>query len=353
MDYLLLPPEVNSARIYTGPGSAPLREAAAAWAAIAAELSHAATGWSAQIASIPWTGPSAVSMRAAAASHLGWLTATALQTEATAQQARAATAAFETAHAASVHPALVTANRTQLAALVASNLLGQNTPAIAATEAEYAEMWAHDVAAMIAYQTESQTATQLTPFEPPSQVTNPVANTVLQPAAAAPTAASLLQQLADPTTLLGQLNAYTQAFVSSGTPFDIPLQLLSLFTVLWGVSAPGTPLAAAMTRIANTVEMAAAPVTTGARQLTIRAQAGVGQRVGPLCAPPSWGSPPDTGERPQVISEQPARPDQVGIPVPPAIPVTAVGRSNQGRQREDPEYGHVSRIMPTRHPSAG
>lgn len=31
---------------------------------------------------------------------------------------------------------------------VATNILGQNTPAIAATETQYAEMWAQDAAAM-------------------------------------------------------------------------------------------------------------------------------------------------------------------------------------------------------------
>ena len=45
------------------------------------------------------------------------------------------------------HPSPVAANRAQLAALTASNLLGQNAPAIASTEAAYMEMWAQDAAA--------------------------------------------------------------------------------------------------------------------------------------------------------------------------------------------------------------
>ncbi len=48
-------------------------------------------------------------------------------------------------------PPVITANRTQLAVLVATNLLGQNTPAIAANEAAYGEMWAQDAAAMYGY----------------------------------------------------------------------------------------------------------------------------------------------------------------------------------------------------------
>jgi hypothetical protein len=46
------------------------------------------------------------------------------------------------------HPSPVTANRVRLAALVASNSLGQNAPAIMAAESHYAEMWAQDVSAM-------------------------------------------------------------------------------------------------------------------------------------------------------------------------------------------------------------
>jgi hypothetical protein len=46
------------------------------------------------------------------------------------------------------HPSAATANRVRLATAVATNYFGQNTPAIMAAEAQYAEMWAQDVAAM-------------------------------------------------------------------------------------------------------------------------------------------------------------------------------------------------------------
>ena len=39
---------------------------------------------------------------------------------------------------------MIAANRSLLATLVATNFLGINTPAIAATEAQYAEMWVQD-----------------------------------------------------------------------------------------------------------------------------------------------------------------------------------------------------------------
>jgi hypothetical protein len=56
-------------------------------------------------------------------------------------QARAAASAYETAFAAAVPPPLIVANRSLLATLVATNILGQNAPATAATEAYDAEMW--------------------------------------------------------------------------------------------------------------------------------------------------------------------------------------------------------------------
>jgi hypothetical protein len=46
MDFGLLPPEVNSGLMYTGPGAGPMLAAAASWDAIAAQLESAASGCS-------------------------------------------------------------------------------------------------------------------------------------------------------------------------------------------------------------------------------------------------------------------------------------------------------------------
>jgi PPE-repeat protein len=90
-------------------------------------------------------------MLSTAAQYSGVLGAAATQAQTAAAQAQTVASEFEAAVAATVHPALVSANRNQLVQLVFSNLFGQNAPAIAATESDYEAMWAQDVAAMIGY----------------------------------------------------------------------------------------------------------------------------------------------------------------------------------------------------------
>jgi PPE-repeat protein len=175
MDFGAFPPEFNSARIYAGPGSGPMLAAASAWDVLAAELGSAASTYSSVVTSLAegsWLGPASASMAAAATPYVDWMSTTATQAEETGYQARAAAAAFEAAFAMTVPPAEVAANRAQLAALVATNVLGQNTPAIAATEALYGEMWAQDAAAMYGYAGSSAAASTVTPFGSPPETTN-------------------------------------------------------------------------------------------------------------------------------------------------------------------------------------
>ena len=175
LDFGLLPPEVNSGRMYSGPGPGPLLAASEAWDSLAAELGFAANGYGAALAELTsnsWVGPTSVAMMSAVTPYINWLTSTGAQAEETANQARAAVAAYEAAFAMTVPPPAIAANRAQLAALVATNFLGQNTPAIAATEAHYLEMWAQDAAAMYAYAGSSSAASRLTAFTEPPQTTN-------------------------------------------------------------------------------------------------------------------------------------------------------------------------------------
>jgi PPE-repeat protein len=191
LDFGALPPEINSGRIYSGPGSAPLLAAATAWDALASELQTTAASYGSTITELTssgWQGPSSAAAADAAAPYTAWLSSTAAQAEQTASQAQAAAGAYEAAFAASIPPPVIAANRATLALLVATNLLGQNTPAIAANEATYAEFWAQDAVAMYGYAGASTTATQLTSFSAPPATTND-SGQATQSAAAANSAA--------------------------------------------------------------------------------------------------------------------------------------------------------------------
>jgi PPE-repeat protein len=175
LDFGLLPPEVNSGRMYSGPGPGPMLAAAEAWDGLAAELGIASTGYGSTIAELtggPWIGPTSVTMLTAVTPYINWLSSTAAQAEETANQARAAVAAYEAAFAMTVPPPVIAANRALLMALIATNFFGQNTPAIMATEALYAEMWAQDAAAMYGYAGASAAASQVTPFNTPPKTTS-------------------------------------------------------------------------------------------------------------------------------------------------------------------------------------
>src|SRR5690625_1551083 len=139
----MLPPEVNAARRYSGRGPGPLRAAAAAWSALRAELNTAGTASDSIIDEVSsgWPRPSSAAMAAAAAPYAQWMHATAAQAEHAASQARTAAAGYDTAFAMTVPPPVVTANRTQLMSLLATDLLGQPPAPIAGTEAHAAQTW--------------------------------------------------------------------------------------------------------------------------------------------------------------------------------------------------------------------
>ena len=173
LDFAVLPPEVNSGRMYSGAGPGPLLAAASSWNGIAAELRATALSYGSVLSELTehWQGPTSSAMVAAVTPYVAWLNGSAASAEQTAAQAGSAVAASEAAFAATVPPPMIAANRARLMTLM-GNFLGQNTPAIAATEAEYGEMWAQDAGAMYGYAAASAVASELTPFDAPEQTTN-------------------------------------------------------------------------------------------------------------------------------------------------------------------------------------
>jgi PPE-repeat protein len=173
IDFGALPPEINSTRMYAGPGPFSLSVAAMAWDSMAAELHAAASSYRTVIKGLTterWLGPSSLAMASAFGPYVAWTAGLAARAEDTASQAKLAVEAFEAAFTMTVPPPAVTANRVQLMSLIATNLAGQNSAAIAANEAEYSEMWAQDAAAMYQYAANSAAATELTPFTEPPHV---------------------------------------------------------------------------------------------------------------------------------------------------------------------------------------
>src|ERR1700757_2407335 len=222
--------------MYAGPGSGPMMAAATAWDELAAELATAASGYGSVVTELtdaPWLGPSSRAMIAAVTPYVSWLSTTAGQAEDTANQARAAAAAYETAFMGTVPPTEIAANRVLLAQLIATNFLGINTPAIMATEALYMEMWAQDAATMYAYAAAATLASTLAPFPSAPKTTNEnaVANQALVDAQNSATPAGNAAQ--NVAAVTPQLTSATTAPAAPVTPATTAPSLGPIGTLIY------------------------------------------------------------------------------------------------------------------------
>jgi PPE-repeat protein len=316
MDFALLPPEINSARMYTGPGAGSLLAAAGSWDALSAELDTTAETYGSVLStlnSLQWRGPASESMTAAAIPYVGWLHTTAEQTRQAAIQARAAAAAYEQAYTMTVPPPLIAANRTLLMSLIATNFFGQNTAAIATTEAQYFEMWAQDAAAMTGYATDSAAVAQLTTFTSPAQTTSS-SGLSTQSAAVAQAASAAA---ADP---ISQLVSGVQSALSAlAAPSVLPEDFAILDGILGAYSTIGctqniesitvgvigaennlglvpaaaalpVELAPALTALQQSAG-AATGLGGGGLSNAVLASVGRANSIGPLSVPVSWSAP--------------------------------------------------------------
>jgi PPE-repeat protein len=407
LDFAVLPPEINSGLMYSGPGSAPMLTASSAWAGLSAELHATASAFEAVVAALtdgPWLGPAAASMAASSTAQVEWLAGTAARAEQIAAQAAAAVSAYETAFIATVPPPEIAANRAQLLALVATNLLGQNTPAILATEARYAEMWAQDAAAMYGYAGASSTASTLASFAMAVESANPAglgaqASAVAQAvgagsgqSAVTDTLAALAGELPAPPWM-GNLDNFLTALGLSGhvwnsngdgivvggvmgdflegltgsqtldasTGFDAFIRLISptrLFTTAFkdvdGLAH--SAMSASAVKAASVAEAIPPSLPTGIPGAAVGGL-GKAELVGRLSVPPNWGgvapsvSPAVTsvGSLGTPVSSQPLTAQPVansmgGLPM-------VTGNAGRGMQFASPRYGFRPTVVP--HPPAG
>jgi len=317
LDFAWLPPEINSLRIFSGAGSSPLFAAAAAWEGLGADLAQSVASMQQVLADLtggPWTGPASVSMAAAATPYVSWLSAAAAQADLSAGQARAAATAFETALAATVHPAAVDANRMSFLSLIATNFLGQNTPAIAAAEFDYVDMWAQDVGAMVSYFTgATSVASTLTPFSMPPVSLAGLAQIGAQVTSAATTATAALSptlqgattglagavtavQSAASAVPIGELQSFAQIAMYPASMMISPMMQLAQMGNT-GANAAGMAsagmAAADMPKFVGDVAPAMKGLGGGLGGAGMAADLGKAHLVGAMSVPPTWqGSMP-------------------------------------------------------------
>ncbi|TAM71426.1 PPE family protein [Mycobacterium sp.] len=403
IDFGALPPEINSTRMYAGPGPFSLMAAGVAWDALAAELHAAASCYRSVIAGLTtgrWLGPSSLSMASAYAPYMAWMAGAAARAAESAGQARLAVEVFEAAFAMTVPPPAVAANRAQLATLVATNFLGQNSAAIAATEAEYGEMWAQDAAAMYAYAAGSAAACEVTPFSPAPNVTNE--SGAAQQAAAVGRATSeseqanlahvvskvpnTLHRLSSPmksgSTLLGdgsgigasgggtgvtsgssaasdaissmmsQLpNTAATYFMAGATPLYGMSSILGMAQTAQGLAKAASDGAMA---VAGTASGAASAVSSGAGALGslgsgVFGSLGSAASLGPLAVPASWTSVIPAAN--SAVSALPAI-NLAGANVPPSVMGSLPRLAATSGKTLGPRYGVIPTVM-TRPLSAG
>ncbi|GFG94970.1 PPE family protein [Mycobacterium timonense] len=361
MDYGALPPEINSGRMYVGAGSAPMLAAAAAWDGVAIDLYTTATSYSSLIAELTgvWVGPASATMARASAPYAAWLTVTAAQAEQTAVQAKAAVGAYEAAFAMTVPPPVIAANRAQLMMLIATNFFGQNLPAIAATEAQYAEMWAQDAAAMYGYAAASAGASTLTTFDQPPSTTNP-AGQAGQAAAVANAAETSAQPSASTSGLANLKQASSALLNASSATSESPKPVtwkdwVSMYTndlgiaynslgdwdhmmKLWEGAIPaaaskGAEAAAAVPRLGGTLggTLGGGPTSSAS---PVSAGLGRAGTVGHLSVPQSWAAaaPATSAETaPPAVSTVSAGPEAKGSGLLRGMPLTGTGRAAGGK----------------------
>lgn len=224
---------------------------------------------------------------------------------------------LQAASTAAVHPAAVTANRVLLGALVATNILGQNTPAIAATEFDYVEMWAQDVGAMVGYHAgAAAVAETLTPFSvPPLDLAGLASQAGAQLTGMATSVSAALSPIAEGAVEGVPAVVAAAQSVAAGLPVDAALQVgqaaaypaSMLIGPMMQLAQMGTTANTAGLAGAEAAGLAAADVPTFAGDIAsgtglggagglgagMSAELGKARLVGAMSVPPTWeGSVP-------------------------------------------------------------
>ncbi|WP_370332571.1 PPE family protein [Mycolicibacterium hippocampi] len=169
------PPEINTARLQSGAGVAPMVQAAAGWEAFAISLETQADELAASLASLAqmWQGMASERAITAAMPMVVWLRTLSLQAHKRAVQASAQATAWSTAATTTPQLPEIELNHVTNAVLNATNFLGVNTVPIAVNEADYVRMWNQAAGVMTAYEAETMLNSTFEPVPPPKPIVLP------------------------------------------------------------------------------------------------------------------------------------------------------------------------------------
>jgi PPE-repeat protein len=375
MDFISLPPEVTSALIHSGPGAESLITAADAWQQLGGGLEDTAPIYSSVLSSLTqaWQGSSSAAMTQAVQPYLTWLRTTAQQCQQLASSAQAAAAAFSQAQSAVVTPAQVAANRTRLAQLIATDRLGGNLAAIAATEEQYQTMWANNSAAMSRYEAASAQALDLSQFSSPPAIASPTAAaaqaSAVPTAAASTPAASILQSILAPNTnatgmgLAGLLNLFsgsaqssfgsllnsnlvTTGIINSTFSSGFPINLLSYLaqtSTAQALQSVGGEVGQGLSEGEAALGGVASDLSSAVRALPAAsptAAMAVGVSMGNLTAPPAVVGLLPASQTPVQLASAASPLDgaDAGFPMLPPLMPPPISAGSGWRKRKQPKY---------------
>jgi PPE-repeat protein len=210
-----MPPEVNTGRLMTGAGPAPMLQAAAGWQSLAASLTLQADELAASLHALgeAWTGQSSETALAAALPMVAWLHSAAAMAQLRATRATAQAAAYTQALATTPTLPDIAANHITNAVLTATNFLGINLVPIAFNEMDYfVRMWNQAAVAMDVYQAQTSVNTMFADVEPMAPILVP---TVTEMATDIATFISQLP-ISQLSSTMGQIQQMASSFTGMG-----------------------------------------------------------------------------------------------------------------------------------------
>ena len=270
--------------------------------------------------------------------------------------------------------ASVSANRTRLTQLLATNRFGINLPAIAETEDEYLDMWANNSGAMSRYQAASAQATTLPQFSSPPAIANSAGTAAQASVASAATTSTTTNAAASPISSIisaiqgfdpqagwfGLANTYANQFISSGFPINL-LSYAAQNTSAQALQTVGGDIGTGLSEGQSALGAGAGAFGAAGLSAEPTAAIGIGVSMGKLTAPPAVvGLLPASQVPVQLTSAAtPITATDSGFPMPPLMPPPISSAGSGWRKRKQQKYEDISigaelkgTVMP-RPPSAG